>query len=414
MRQFSDVSVLLPTFNRAAYIRAALLSIFAQTKPPSEVIVIDDGCSDETARVCAEFRDKIIYLRQPKNMGKTAAINRGLAAARRRFIWVMDDDDIAPPDALESLLAPLERDEHVGFSFGQLREFRQDGAGALLFEARVERPDYDARSLFVRLMEDCFITGQPCVLFRRSQLEAIGAIDESIQVSVDYNILLQVARRAHGVDVGKVVLWQRQHAGPRGPAAIQYAACERARRWSESDTRLIGALLPQLSLSEFLGYAQTRTRLNAGEVRRALMQKATIAARKNLWSKAARALGQARDALPGAPLSVEDRRILRQALGSRYGISQFLKDATIQREIARAAGRGRLGADIRMEIASRLTYWIGQYLKQRDPLGVVRAMAALLRLVGADAAVLLMRPLTKRVKFPERLPEAPRGAERPA
>jgi len=410
------VSVILPTFNRARYLRQALLSILEQRHKPLEIIVIDDGSTDDTKSVCAEFGAAIAYVKQPQNAGKSAAINRGLEIVRGELIWVMDDDDIATPDALSALAAPLAQDGSVGFTFGQLRKFTQDDGGALHFQGPPAPLPEDERSAFVRLMEDCFVTGQPCALIRRACFDTIGPIDESVQVSVDYNILLLVARRFKAADVNQVVLWQRQHNGARGPAETQYGADQRVERWMASDARLLSTLMAHVRLPEYLGYSEDWGGLGARETRRALFQKAVIAARKNLWNVALPALSAAQLAAVDLPLAPEDRHILGQMLGSRYGIDAFLGDATLQTMLRRAAGTGSNGDSVRAEIASRLTYWIGQALRHQDKTRLAMTLICLIRLVRWQVFAVALRPVAKRLKplLRSRVAGEPPSARHPA
>ena len=392
----ASVSVLLPTFNRARFISQAIESILAQSHRPLEIIVLDDGSTDETADVCAKFGSRTNYVRMPANRGKTAAINHGVMLARGEFVWIMDDDDIAPPQALATLLSPMLVDPEVGFSFGALRKFRETDDGALAFEDEQVRDKSAPLSLFVRLMEDCFITGQPCVLFRRECLVRHAPFDTGILASVDYNILLQVARRSRGVDVRNVVLWQRQHDGNRGPAAVQYASSARVSRWREYDKRLISGLLDELELGEYLGLSQPAAMLSPIQRRKALFQKAVIAGRKELWDDAATSLRAGAAMCPAEPLSPEGAAILSRMFGSRYGIDVFLKDRRLQAQLAEACGAGELGRGMRMAMASLLTFWL-RHLSYRGKFrSALSSLRAMIRIAGRDgAAALLWRALDR-------------------
>jgi len=399
------VSVLLPTFDRADYLGEAIASVLAQTHAPHEVIVIDDGSTAETAGVCAAFGDAIRYLRNDENRGKSAAINRGLEAATGAFIWVMDDDDLAPPEALATLIAPMARAPHVGFTFGRLLKFSDTSDGRRLFTAGQE-PPADLRPLFVRLMEDCFITGQPCVLYRRGCLDDIGRIDETVLASVDYNILLQIARRHEAVDVGKVVLWQRQHLGARGPARLRYDFQAREGLWKAFDQRLLAALLPGVAPRELVGRKSGR-KLSADEQRRALFQRAVIAGRKDLWEMAVESLSAAMAGFEARELADGDRFILQRMLGSRYGVDALLGDRAVQRRLKDACGPDPLGAQLRLEIASHLPFWIGTALRQgrfeRAWLGAV----ALHEIAGGRGCLrLVCRIVAKRLRLGKRLAAA--------
>ncbi|MDP9201676.1 MAG: glycosyltransferase [Gemmatimonadota bacterium] len=102
----SGVSVVIPTYNRADLLRLTLQSVLGQTVAPLEVIVVDDGSTDHTAQVCAEFGDFVQYLRQ-KNQRLPAARNAGIRAARGEWIALCDSDDLWQPHKLEMQLAAL-------------------------------------------------------------------------------------------------------------------------------------------------------------------------------------------------------------------------------------------------------------------------------------------------------------------
>lgn len=102
----SGVSVVVPTYNRAELLRLTLQSVLGQTVAPLEVIVVDDGSTDHTAEVCAEFGNSIRYLLQ-ENQRLPAARNTGIRAARGEWIALCDSDDLWQPRKLELQLAAL-------------------------------------------------------------------------------------------------------------------------------------------------------------------------------------------------------------------------------------------------------------------------------------------------------------------
>jgi glycosyltransferase involved in cell wall biosynthesis len=102
------VSVVIPTFNRAAQIRGALESVFSQTWKAFEVIVIDDGSSDTTEEVLASVMHKIRYIKTP-NHGVSAARNRGILEAKGDWIAFLDSDDTWEPEKLERQAAAVNR-----------------------------------------------------------------------------------------------------------------------------------------------------------------------------------------------------------------------------------------------------------------------------------------------------------------
>ena len=97
------VTVLIPTYNRADWLIESLNSILEQTRRPDEILVINDGSTDDTLARLEAYREDVQVLNQD-NSGKSAALNNAIAHAKGDFIWVFDDDDIAVPDALETLI----------------------------------------------------------------------------------------------------------------------------------------------------------------------------------------------------------------------------------------------------------------------------------------------------------------------
>ncbi len=103
------VSVVLPVYNGALYLRAALDSMWAQTFTDFELIVVDDGSTDTTPAILAECADpRLVVQRMETNTGLPAALNRGLAAARGTYIARMDADDVSLPERLARQVAYLQ------------------------------------------------------------------------------------------------------------------------------------------------------------------------------------------------------------------------------------------------------------------------------------------------------------------
>lgn len=108
------VSVIIPTFNRSAFLRQAIASVQAQTYADFELIVVDDGSTDDTAAAVAGFDDpRIIYVHQ-ENAGRSAARNRAMAQASGEYIAFLDDDDLYLPHKLAVQVAFLETHAELG------------------------------------------------------------------------------------------------------------------------------------------------------------------------------------------------------------------------------------------------------------------------------------------------------------
>ena len=101
-----NVSVVIPTYNRARWLPETVASVLNQTCPPLEVLIVDDGSTDDTEAVCARFPEPVRYLRQD-NAGVSAARNRGVQHARGEWIGFVDSDDVWEANKLAVQLAAL-------------------------------------------------------------------------------------------------------------------------------------------------------------------------------------------------------------------------------------------------------------------------------------------------------------------
>src|SRR6202051_3376812 len=120
------VSAAIITHNRARYLADAITSVLGQTVADLELIVVDDGSTDETADVVAPYLDRIRYVRQERR-GKAAARNAAVEPARGEAIAFCDSDDSWYSDRLERQLAALEQHPDVGMVHGHVDFMRSDG-----------------------------------------------------------------------------------------------------------------------------------------------------------------------------------------------------------------------------------------------------------------------------------------------
>ena len=119
------VSVIIPVYNGARYLRAALESVFAQTYQPFEVIVVDDGSVDESGVIARSFSD-VRYIRQ-ENQGVAAARNHGIEAARGEFFAFLDQDDLWTPEKLKLQIEHLRTNQDLGYTLTHQQYFLEPG-----------------------------------------------------------------------------------------------------------------------------------------------------------------------------------------------------------------------------------------------------------------------------------------------
>ncbi|QAU33634.1 glycosyltransferase family 2 protein [Janthinobacterium sp. 17J80-10] len=186
------VSVIIPTFNRGNLIARALHSVLRQTYQNLEVIVVDDGSTDDTEAVVAAIGDqRIRYLRSSTRLGAAAARNIGIAEARGNFISFQDSDDEWLCQKLEKQMdAFLSAGEDVGVVFSGF--FRLQGNRANYFPAKAQQRK-NGHILDVLLYEN-FITTQSTVV-RKECFSAVGAFDEKMPRLQDWELFIRIAKK---------------------------------------------------------------------------------------------------------------------------------------------------------------------------------------------------------------------------
>lgn len=184
-----NVSIVVPTYNTAAYIGGTLASIFAQTYRSFEVIVINDGSPDtpELERVLEPFRDRITYIRQ-ENHGLSTARNAGITAARGRYIALLDSDDEWEPDYLASQVAVLEANPSLDVIYPDARIFGDHPhAGRRYMEVCPSRGKVTFQALLTQRC-NVFVS----VLARREALVRAGLFDPELRSVEDFDLWLRV------------------------------------------------------------------------------------------------------------------------------------------------------------------------------------------------------------------------------
>lgn len=179
------VSVVVPTFNRAAQIGAAVDSVLAQTYPHWELIVVDDGSQDETPLMLSAYGERIRTIRQ-ENRGVSAARNRGILAAAGEFIALLDSDDYWLPDKLAAQVAYFR--QHPALMLCQTEEIWVRNGRRVNPKARHRK---FAGMIFEKTLPLCLISPS-AVMLRRSLLDEVGLFDETLPACEDYDLWLRI------------------------------------------------------------------------------------------------------------------------------------------------------------------------------------------------------------------------------
>lgn len=178
------VSVVIPCYNHGQYLRQAIDSALGQSWPHMEVIVVDDGSSDDTAAVCREYGDKVQYIYVAR-VGLSAARNIGVQHSHGAFVIFLDADDYLFPGAAEINLFYFGYYPHVAFVSGA--HDRVNSNGELLSAA------YQSGTGYLSLLQGNFIGMEGCILYRRDLFFHFH-FDTKLKACEDYDINLKIAR----------------------------------------------------------------------------------------------------------------------------------------------------------------------------------------------------------------------------
>ena len=185
-----DVSVIIPTFNRSQMLSRALSSVARQRQLPSEVIVVDDGSTDDTRRKVAMIEDSSpLHLRYhfQANRGPAAARNAGIKIARRNHLAFLDSDDEWHRDKLALQYQALVSNPEYLVSHTMERWYRN---GEHLNQKKYHIPGHD--DIFDQALRLCCV-GMSTVMVRRELFDRYGKFDETLRCCEDYDFWLRVA-----------------------------------------------------------------------------------------------------------------------------------------------------------------------------------------------------------------------------
>ena len=214
------ISAVIPSHNRRHTLERALESVYAQSSPVDEVILVDDGSTDGSRQLVAERFPDVRLLSQP-NRGVSAARNLGIAAARYEWIALLDSDDCWLPHKIRTIRdSARQHPEQVLFHSDEIWIRR----GVRVNQKRRHRKS--GGWIFSRCLPLCAISPSAAVI-RKSVLEELGLFDESLPACEDYDLWLRLCHRfpVHYVDRPLIV----KHGGHDDQLSQRYPAMDRFR-----------------------------------------------------------------------------------------------------------------------------------------------------------------------------------------
>ncbi len=182
------VSVVIPCYNQAHFLAEAVESVIAQTHPHHEVVVVDDGSTDNTREVAARYPG-VRCVRQ-RNAGLAAARNTGIRRSNGDFLVFLDADDRLRPKALQAGLDDLRAHPECAFVSGHYRRVSLDGSPIPTPELPCAGADP-----YETLLRSNYVGMPATALYRREVFEHVAAFDTSLPACEDYDLNLRIARR---------------------------------------------------------------------------------------------------------------------------------------------------------------------------------------------------------------------------
>ena len=200
------ITVVVPSFNQGRYLEAALQSIFDQNLP-LEVFVLDGGSSDNSSSIIERWRPRLAWARSAPDGGQSAAINEGIARGDAEYVYWLNSDDLLLGGGLRTLLAGLEARPDAPAAYGRVWNLDQVSQR----RQPVWVQPFSERGLARRC-----IVSQPGTLIRRSAWEAVGGLDEALQMAMDYDLWWKLYKHSGAfVFVDEFVAVNRDHGATK-------------------------------------------------------------------------------------------------------------------------------------------------------------------------------------------------------
>lgn len=199
------VSVVIPCYNQGRFLGEAIESVQAQTYPHYEIIVVDDGSTDNTDQVAARY-ENVRCIRQT-NRGLSGARNSGLNASKGEWLVFLDADDRLLPEALEAGVARLQAHPECAFAYGAYNYMTAEGeATSAGYHVCVEENQY-----LELLRQGNYIGAIMAVVFRRSVFDSVGHFNPRLRSVEDYDLYLRIAEKFPFICHDEIVAEYRQH-----------------------------------------------------------------------------------------------------------------------------------------------------------------------------------------------------------
>lgn len=228
------ISVVIPVKDRARLLTQTLRSVTEQSRPPVEIIVVDDGSTDDSAAV-ARSHGATVITTGARSAGPSAARNAGIARVATELVCPLDSDDLLMPHALEKLDDGLAGAPGAPFAFGEALEAAREATGWRPTGVIAPEPR-ELQDLLCSLYARNFVPAS-AVVARTDEIKRVGGYSGAMVFNEDHYLWLALATRGLPAYVGEVLAVSRRHSGSRHDP-LAYAAVEEITNLATEDPRL--------------------------------------------------------------------------------------------------------------------------------------------------------------------------------
>lgn len=205
---FPKISIITPSYNQGQFLEETILSVLNQDYPNLEYIIIDGGSSDNSVEIIKKYEKRLAFWVSGPDKGQSHAINKGLKQSTGEILNWINSDDMLAVGSLKIIGKAFYGDPEADFCFGDFSMIDEKGR---LFISR-KSPPYRFRTLFYGRQLSC----QPTVFFRRSVLERIGYLDETLGFCMDLEFWIRSASKGMGFrHTKKLLAVARMHKGAK-------------------------------------------------------------------------------------------------------------------------------------------------------------------------------------------------------
>lgn len=203
----SLVSVIIPNFNYAQYLGEAIESALGQTYSNLEVIVVDDGSTDNSQEILERYADRVTIIEQ-RNSGVCVARNRGVAESKGEYIAFLDADDIWLPEKIEKQVKAFAESPEVGIVHVGVIDIDESGAD---LQTKLNGLNGKISHEFLIWERPVILGGGSGAMISRRVFENVGGFDTQLSTSADWDLYYRICRKYEAVFVSEPLLYYRLH-----------------------------------------------------------------------------------------------------------------------------------------------------------------------------------------------------------